>query len=371
MKVRPVEKRSSTLHDFPYSGERRKCIHTWIINVTPPGYDHCVHRCVYCYARDAIFSRKPGGSLEVYANLAEVVERDLRSIKLCPPISISNTTDPLQDVPEVWRVTRGVLELILKRGPSFCIVTKGRADKLLEVEGFAPFPRKFVAVTIEGTAEILRLLSPRAPSFEERLEGVARLAEAGVLCSIRLDPFFPHLFRAIYGGAWKAKLGKLLETFAQAGARHITCSTGRLSRQRAFGRPSSLEHISRIIGRYSAEEKENFLRDYIFDRSETSSGYLLQRQKRLGLHRWLRSTTEGFGMTYSTCQETSKEETDSQSIATCEGFPLPFTRKVEERFDPVPGCDGNCFGRCSRLPLVPCGRPELTRKEPFKKSYLT
>ena len=156
MRIRLVHKKSSTFHDFPYDKPQRKCIHSWIVNVTPPGFDHCVHQCVYCYARDAIFSREPTGTLEVYDNLPELVARDLDRITLCPPVSISNITDPCQPVPELRREVARLVRLLVERGVSFVIVTKGDARFLLEVAGFAAHPRGHVATTIEGPAEVLR-----------------------------------------------------------------------------------------------------------------------------------------------------------------------------------------------------------------------
>ena len=178
MKARLVHKKSSTFHDFPYDKPQRKCLHCWIVNVTPPGFDHCTHQCAYCYARDAIFSRQRSGVLEVYDNLPELVERDLDRITLCPPLSISNTTDPCQDVPELRREVTRLVRLLVGRAVSFAIVTKGDATFLLDIEGFAGHPRRLVATTIEGPPGVLRLLSPRAPAFWERLASVRRLSAA-------------------------------------------------------------------------------------------------------------------------------------------------------------------------------------------------
>ncbi len=60
-KVKLISKKGSTLHDFPYRSPDRKCPHFWIINVTPPGPAHCVHICIYCYARQAIYSDYSAG----------------------------------------------------------------------------------------------------------------------------------------------------------------------------------------------------------------------------------------------------------------------------------------------------------------------
>src|SRR5512136_2932390 len=98
--IRLVTKKGSTFHDFPYSHRQRKCFHCWIINVTPPGPNHCRHQCLYCYAREAIYSNYSEDTL-IYNNLPELVEKDLKKINLCPPVSISNISDPCQDIPEL------------------------------------------------------------------------------------------------------------------------------------------------------------------------------------------------------------------------------------------------------------------------------
>jgi hypothetical protein len=76
MSVRLIAKKGSTFHDLPYSSPERKCLHCWIINVTPPGPNQCLHGCIYCYAREAIYSNYSGDTL-IYNNLPEFVERDL------------------------------------------------------------------------------------------------------------------------------------------------------------------------------------------------------------------------------------------------------------------------------------------------------
>lgn len=372
-KVRLVHKKSSTFHDFPYDKPQRKCIHCWIVNVTPPGFDHCIHQCIYCYARDAVFSRERTGTLEVYDNLPELVARDLDRIALCPPLSISNTTDPCQDVPEVRREVARLVRLLVERGPSFLIVTKGDATFLLEVDGFAEHPRVMVATTIEGPPEVLQLLSPRAPSFEQRLGSVRRLAEAGVNCAVRLDPVFPHVYQALYGERWFEQIARLIGAFAGAGCGHVICSTGRLSRRPAPGSPapSSFQRIEQLVAGLDAAAAATLSRDYVFDRSGTSTGYLWRRPRRLAFHRRVRTLCESRGMTYATCQETAADETDSPSIPHCEGFPLPFCVKdMEGRFHPVEGCTALCHVACRGLSRPPCGRRNLVTTAPLRLRLL-
>lgn len=361
MKIEPIEKRSSTLHDFPYDNPQRKCPHFWIINVTPPGPSHCIHRCIFCYARDAVFSRQ-GETTQIYSNLPQLVERDLRKIRICPPISISNITDPCQDIPYLKRVTRDLIKLIMNWGPSFMVTTKGDPEFLFDLPGFLGYPNRCIAFSVEGPEEVTRRLSPHAPSFNERITSITKTRGAGIKVSVRLDPLFPHLLMALYGKGWIEEVEGLIRLFARLGVSHIVCSTGRLYR-------STLKDIYRVIRKESEREAERFLRDYRFENSYTSKGYFLRRDLRLELHSHLRSFVEGLGMTYSTCIENHPWETDSKEIPHCEGVVLPFTMKGEDgRFRPISGCRGNCF-RCEGE-VPPCGRAALRLRRPYRLTYL-
>jgi len=372
MNVRVVRRKSSTFHDFPYACPQRKCIHGWIVNVTPPGANHCIHRCVYCYARDAVFARPSGDVLEVYGNLPELVERDLDRISLCPPVSISNTTDPCQAVPEVRRETARLVKLLVARGVSALIVTKGDATFLLDVPGLASHRNCVVATTIEGPPEVLGLLSPDAPSFAERMASVRVLSAAGVKTAVRLDPLLPHAWEALYGPHWLDQADALMRRFAAVGCTHVICSTGRLAAVPGRGRSqASLDRLVSLVAPRGPAAAMAMRRDYVFDRSGTSVGYLLRRPARLALHRRLRSLCEAAGMTYATCQENTASETDSPGIASCEGHPLPFCAKtLGGKFVPVEGCTALCHVNCRGLERPPCGRGELVSAQPLRLSLL-
>ncbi|MFQ6122530.1 MAG: hypothetical protein ACE5LA_05675 [Dehalococcoidales bacterium] len=370
--VKLISKKGSTLHDYPYTVPSRKCPHFWIINVTPPGPAHCIHRCLYCYARQAIYSDYSAETL-VYSNLPELVERDLKRISLCPPISISNVSDPCQPIPELRAEVSRLIQLLMNYGVSFAITTKGDPGFLLDLPGFASYQPKFVAVTIEGTADILALLSPAAPPFTERLKVVRRLSELGIDTLIRFDPFFIHLFQALYGSSWFQQVEKLIRTFASTGTKHIVCSTGRLSKKPyPYGAGTSLwQRVLETIQRHSAEAARRFEQEYCYERGGTSQGYLLRKELRLKLHQRLRALVEENAMTYATCQELSAEESDSLGLPHCQRFLLPFARKQEDgHFKVIEECTANCHVSCRHLLYPPCQQPNLVSPRPFKLSYL-
>lgn len=372
--VRLVSKKGSTLHDYPYTTASRKCPHFWIINVTPPGPNQCIHRCIYCYARQAIYSDYSRDTL-VYDNLPELVERDLKRIRLCPPISISNVSDPCQAIPELRAEVRRLVALLMDYGVSFSITTKGDPAFLVDLPGFAAYRPMFIGTTIEGTADILALLSPSAPPFGQRLQAVRQLSKLGVDTLVRVDPLFVHLFQALYGSRWFREIEGLVTTLATTGAKHIVCSTGRLSKKRAQpnGADSSLWHqVLALIQRQSPLAAKRFQEDYCYERGSTSQGYLLRKDLRLRFHQRLRDVVESTGMTYATCQELSAEESDSTGLPHCERFLLPFARKQSDgRFKAIEGCTANCHISCRELASPPCGQPKLVSPRPYRLSYLT
>ena len=374
MPIKLIAKKGSTFHDFPYSSPQRKCFHCWIINVTPPGPNQCLHHCIYCYAREAIYSNYSEDTL-IYNNLPELVEKDLKKLALCPPISLSNVSDPCQDIPELKREVRRLVKILMDYGVSFFITTKGDPSFLLELPGFADYKPKFIALTIEGSAEILQLLSPGAPPFDARVATIGKLSSMGIDTVIRFDPIFIHLFQALYGDFWFDKISELVDIFASVGARHIIASTGRLSRRRAqlpeHKGNSTWQRVYGVIHALSPPAAKKFEQEYVYEKNWTGGAYLLRKDLRLELHHKLRDLVEAEGMTYATCQELSAEESDSKGIPHCEGLPLPFARKqANGKFKPILGCTANCHVSCRGLSKPPCGQAKLISCEPLRFSKL-
>jgi DNA repair photolyase len=373
--VKLIAKKGSTFHDFPYAHPERKCFHCWIINVTPPGPSQCVHGCIYCYAREAIYSNYSRDTL-IYDNLPELVERDLKRLTLAPPISLSNISDPCQDIPELRREVKRLTRLLMDYGVSFFITTKGDPSFLLELPGFIEYKPKLIAITIEGTPEILGLLSPRAPSFDARVATAAMLSGMGIDIVIRLDPVLVHLLQALYGDSWFERIAELVDIFASIGAKHVIASTGRLSKRRSplagHEATSTWERIYEVIHSQSPLAAERFAQEYIYEGHWSGGGYRLRRDSRVGFHRKVRELVEARGMTYATCQELSAEESDSQGIPHCEGLPLPFARKqAGGGFEPIRGCTANCHISCRGLSTPPCGQSELISCQPLRLGKLS
>jgi DNA repair photolyase len=361
-----VAKKGSTFHDFPYTSPQRKCIHCWIINVTPPGPHQCMHHCLYCYARDAVYSNYSPDTL-VYNNLPELVEKDLKKLTVCPPVSISNVSDPCQDIPELRAEMKRLVELLMRYGVSILITTKGDPSFLLDIPGFARYEPKVVAVTVEGPTEVLQLVSPHAPSFYARLVAIRRFSSLGVRTVIRFDPVFIHLYQALFGESWFGKVAELIDMFAAVGARHIISSTGRLSKNTGKGSSrSTWRSIYNVIQSYSPLSAWKFENEYEHEVSWSGRGYMLRKDLRIEFHARVKELVEKNGMTYATCQELSSHESDSRGIPNCEGLPLPFTRKgLGGTFYPIAHCTAACYPSCRNRSAPPCGRSDLVTFKPL------
>ncbi|OFW56888.1 MAG: hypothetical protein A2Y75_06910 [Candidatus Solincola sediminis] len=355
---------SPTLHDFPYRGERRKCYHQWIVNVTPAGREQCIHSCLYCYARDAVYSVKDPAGLIIYRNLASLIERELGKLELCPPLSISNVTDPCQEVPQLRHAVKKLVEVLCKWGVAYHLVTKGDPSFLDEVKGFPGTGNFFLALTIEGPEEVLRLLSPAAPLYEKRLQALRWASSRGLACEVRLDPVIVPIWRTFYGRDMEERMHVLFHDFADAGAKHIVSSTGRFS-------AATLTRLDSLLAAMPGFKGETLRSDYFFDRSRCASGYMLKPRSRSDFHLAAKNLAEGLGMTYAVCQELDAGVADSVGLEHCERFHMPFSRRTAPfSFEPIAGCTSNCHVTCKGLQTPPCGRPELALPQPYHPAML-
>jgi DNA repair photolyase len=172
---------------------------TWTINP----YRGCEFACKYCYARythefmemrDGIdFERK----IYVKQQAAWLLRQELRKVKRGEEIAIGSATDPYQPAEKRYEVTRGILEeLSLHHGLELGIVTKSdlvtRDAELLQ--RIAQNNSVFVNITITTLdIELARILEPRAPRPDLRLQAVRELRIAGINAGVICAPVLPGI----------------------------------------------------------------------------------------------------------------------------------------------------------------------------------
>ncbi|ANN77126.1 PA0069 family radical SAM protein [Bordetella flabilis] len=193
-------------------------------------YRGCEHGCVYCFARPthAYLGYSPGLDFETRliakANAVDALRAELgRPGYRVAPVNVGSATDVYQPIERAWRLTRGVIELLLETGHPLTIVTKNalieRDLDLLQ----ALARRNLVSVYISVTsldADLSRVLEPRASAPWRRLQTVRALADAGVPVGVLAAPMIPFINDEF--------LERIVEAAGQAGAYHASYTVVRL-----------------------------------------------------------------------------------------------------------------------------------------------
>jgi DNA repair photolyase len=166
-------------------------------------YRGCEHGCVYCYARPthSYLGYSPGLDFETRlvakANAVQALRAEISRPGYKPsPINIGSATDAYQPIERDWRLTRGMLELMLETRHPVTIVTKNAlvARDLDLLAALAE--QKLVVVYMSITtldAGMARTLEPRAAAPWRRLEAVRNLTDAGVPVGVLVAPVIPFI----------------------------------------------------------------------------------------------------------------------------------------------------------------------------------
>ena len=171
----------------------------WTINA----YRGCSHACVYCFARPTheYLGFDAGAQFEseivVKVNAVELVRAETAPGRWGgDSIAMGTNTDPYQPAEGRYRLTRGILEVLVERANPFSLLTKSTLI-LSDLELIAAGARRAeVSVGFSiGTLdpEVWRLTEPGTPHPRRRLEAVSRFAEAGVAVNVLMAPLIPGM----------------------------------------------------------------------------------------------------------------------------------------------------------------------------------
>jgi DNA repair photolyase len=194
---------------------------TWTINP----YRGCEFACKYCYARytHEFMELRDGSDFEhkifVKQRVGEHLRRDLRRVKPHENIAIGTATDPYQPAERRFEATLAVLEVLAQhQGLEIGVVTK--SNMVLRDVGvlarIAKHNRLFVNVTVTTTdAALARILEPRAPRPDLRLDAVRKLNDAGIPTGVLCAPVLPGITDTAHN------LEAVVKATAQAGGRSV------------------------------------------------------------------------------------------------------------------------------------------------------
>jgi DNA repair photolyase len=166
-------------------------------------YRGCEHGCIYCYARPAhaYMGLSPGLDFEsklfFKPEAARLLEKELSKPTYRPEfIHIGGNTDPYQPQERKLRITRSVIEVLLRFRNPFSVITKSALvvrdlDLLAEA---AALGLTRVAISITSVdRKLARSMEPRAATPEKRFDAVRRLTAAGVPVTVMFAPCIPGL----------------------------------------------------------------------------------------------------------------------------------------------------------------------------------
>ena len=131
------------------------------------------------------------------ANAVEALRAELSRPGYKPsPINIGSATDAYQPIEREWRLTRGLLELMLETRHPLTIVTKN-ALVARDLDLLAELARRNLVVVYMSVttldAAMARSLEPRAAAPWRRLEAVRSLTDAGVPVGVLVAPIIPFI----------------------------------------------------------------------------------------------------------------------------------------------------------------------------------
>ena len=279
---------------------KRQMPFAWTINP----YRGCEFGCRYCYARytHEFMEMRDGMEFErkiyVKQHAVDLLRQELRRVKPDESIALGTATDPYQPAERRYEVTRGILEEFARhRGFELGIVTKSNliARDLELLQQVAQANRLSAHMTVTTLdANLARILEPRAPRPDLRLEAVRALAQAGIRVGISCSPVIPGITDS------PTDLESVIRAAAEAGADYVfanplflkPCSSAiflpfieqnfphlaenyrRRYQDRAFLPPAYGKRLSQLIARL--REKYKLTRAHRHERSAFATKWPMQ-----------------------------------------------------------------------------------------------
>lgn len=198
-------------------------------------YEGCSCNCLYCYIRGSKYGENMDSGIAVKANALEVLDKQLAARAKKNQygiVAVGSGTDAYIHHEEKWKITEGMLQLLLKhRFPVFistkCTLVKRDIESLKEIDKKAILPCDLKGRLARGVIlsvslstlddKISGTLEPGAASPEERLALVAFLKQEGFLVGINAIPLLPYISDT------EEEMEKIIAAAKKSGADYILC----------------------------------------------------------------------------------------------------------------------------------------------------
>lgn len=161
-------------------------------------YVGCSHGCHYCYARfmkrfTEHINDEWGKFVDAKINAPEVLSRELGRNPKKGTALIGSVTDAYQPAEAKFKLTRRILEALLRYDFPVSILTK--SDLVLrDLDLLAQFSECEVGLTITALDDkVRRIFEPRTSSPKKRIEALQKLHETGIKTYTFIGPILPGL----------------------------------------------------------------------------------------------------------------------------------------------------------------------------------
>jgi DNA repair photolyase len=193
-------------------------------------YRGCEHGCIYCFARPthAYLGLSPGldfeSKLTAKPKAPQLLRAELSKRGYQPKVlAMGTNTDPYQPIEANYRITRGLLEVLLEFGHPVSITTK--SDRVThDLDLLVKLAAKELAMVVISVTSLdrktARTLEPRTPTPQRRLAAIKALSDAGVPAFVSVSPIVPAIT--------DHEIEAILEAAAAAGAIGAFCRPVRL-----------------------------------------------------------------------------------------------------------------------------------------------
>ena len=252
-------------------------------------YTGCDHGCLYCYASSYI---PRFHDCRPKKNLLARLKREAARLN-GELVSISNSSDPYPRLEEKAGLTRKCLEILAESCCRLQIVTKSDlVTRDIDVLQNVPCMVSFTILTADD--RMSRKLEPGAPVSSRRLKAIEMLVSAGIPTTVRIDPVIPFINDDLAG---------LMETVADLGALHVTCSSYKI-------KPDNWKRFSAVF----PEIAEKLNKHYFTEGEKVGRSKYLPKALRFGLMKKAKELAEENHLKFGCCREGF-----SLNSAVCDG----------------------------------------------------
>lgn len=233
MKLCWVNKMTNEIQVKAVLNKQQKRDEWFLCDYTLNPYSGCSFNCLYCYVRGSKYGENMAKAFSVKVNAPELLEKQLsRRAKKGEYgiIALASATEPYMPIEEKLKLTRRLLEIVLKYKFPVEVATKAKLvlrdlDLLKEIDKDAILPDDLKPKLKHGAIisfsisslddKLASILEPAASKPSERLETMRKCKEEGFLTGVCFIPVLPFLSDS------KEELEMTIKTVKEYGADFI------------------------------------------------------------------------------------------------------------------------------------------------------